>query len=75
MKRKQILELQAKMRRKQLKKELLPVLITALEHGNYDFIAKNAIRIYDARIEPYEGEIVPSGLEQLIIDTIEVSWT
>ncbi len=68
-------ELQAKMARAQVKRDILPKVQAALESGKYQFIAKNAIRIYSLEIEPYEGMENPGELKQLVIDSIEVSWT
>jgi hypothetical protein len=49
-------------------KELLPLIEAALNTGDYDFIAKNAIRIYSLEPFKYQGRIGQK------INVIEISW-
>jgi hypothetical protein len=74
MNRKQFLDQEAEMRRQQIKEEILPKITKALKTGNYQFLARDKIRIWSLSTEPYEGMEEPGELEQLIIDSIDVSW-
>lgn len=49
--------------------ELLPIIATAILTGQYDFTAKNAIRIFSLEPFKYDGELAQETR------AIEVSWT